>query len=90
MLTKFQNDTVVYPKESEWFGSYDVGNTEITLMEDSIVYKEDTIGLKTLDEQNKLYLREVADADHCHFGHRTILNSFIPFLFEKNVATNNP
>jgi len=49
-LVKFQNDTIVYPKESEWFGTYNVGNTEITAMKDTKVYKEDTVGLKTLDD----------------------------------------
>jgi len=65
---KFQNDTIVYPKESEWFGTYNVGNKEITLMKDTKVYKEDTIGLKTLDEQGKMYLREVPNANHIQFG----------------------
>ena len=48
-LVKFQNDTVIYPKDSTWFGTYNVGNKNITHMRDTKVYKEDLIGLKTLD-----------------------------------------
>jgi|TARA_B110000285_G_C14756191_1_gene437456 hypothetical protein len=59
-------------------------------MKDTKVYKEDTIGLKTLDDQGKMYLREVPNADHIQFGDKQILNEFIPFLFEKEWATNNP
>ena len=69
----FQNDTIVYPKESPWFATYNVGNKQLTNMKDTIVYKNDTIGLRTLVEANKVYMREVPNADHCQFGDQWIL-----------------
>jgi palmitoyl-protein thioesterase len=80
-LVKFQNDSVIYPNESSWFGTYDVGQTVVTKMRDTLVYKNDTVGLKELDEQDKLYFRLVPNADHIQFGDKQILNEFIPFLY---------
>jgi len=37
-----------------------------------------------------MYLREVPNANHIQFGDKQILKEFIPFLFEKVWATNNP
>lgn len=57
VLVKFLNDTVVVPKESEWFGYYKEGDvSQMVAMEDTRLYKEDRIGLKTLNEQGKLHL----------------------------------
>ena len=36
----FQNDTIVYPKESAWFGTYDVGKI-FKSMKETLVYKDD-------------------------------------------------
>eukprot|EP01024_Parvocaulis_polyphysoides_P020027 TRINITY_DN191_c1_g2_i6.p2 TRINITY_DN191_c1_g2~~TRINITY_DN191_c1_g2_i6.p2 ORF type:complete len:134 (-),score=10.53 TRINITY_DN191_c1_g2_i6:43-444(-) len=52
VMVKFENDTMVVPKESAWFGYYN-GSQLLTLQEQEI-YKEDWIGLKKLDQENKL------------------------------------
>lgn len=36
-------------------------------MEETDLYKEDRIGLKTLNEQKKITLIEIKDADHLRF-----------------------
>lgn len=57
VLVKFLNDTVVVPKESEWFGYYkDDDAAHMVPMEETRLYLEDRIGLKTLNEQGKLHL----------------------------------
>lgn len=48
-LVQFQNDTVVFPKESEHFQDMDE-NKEIVSFYETDLYKEDWIGLKTLFE----------------------------------------
>ncbi|KAH8862866.1 Palmitoyl-protein thioesterase 1 [Schistosoma japonicum] len=41
VLVKFSNDTVLIPKESEWFGFYRTGSlSDITRLQDSILYTE--------------------------------------------------
>jgi len=55
VLFEFSEDTVVVPKESEWFGYYADGDlSHIIPVQDQRIYKEDWIGLKTLDEKGKL------------------------------------
>ena len=58
-------------------------------MKDTIIYKNDTIGLKTLDESDRLYLRMVPGKNHLEFSDQWILDEFMPFLFEKVWPTNN-
>lgn len=48
----FEDDETVVPKESGWFA--EVNGTEVTLLQQREMYKEDWLGLKKLDEQGKL------------------------------------
>lgn len=81
-LVRFQNDSVIYPNESVWFGVINVGPTEVvTKMHDTVVYKQNTIGLKELEEADKIYYRLVPGKDHIQFDDHWILTEFIPFLF---------
>ena len=48
-LVKFGADTIIYPKESTQFGSFDFDG-KLLKMQDTDLYKDDTIGLKTLHE----------------------------------------
>jgi palmitoyl-protein thioesterase len=60
VLVKFSKDEMIVPKDSEWFGYYPENNSSVVLqMEDTTLYKQDTIGLKTLKESNRLHLLEV-------------------------------
>jgi len=55
VLVKFAEDTVVVPRESEWFGYYAPGSLSvIQTMEETQLYKEDWLGLKELNEAKKL------------------------------------
>jgi palmitoyl-protein thioesterase len=53
-LFQWDDDEVVHPKESEWFGIYDKFRVLIPLRRQE-AYKNDVLGLKTLDEAGKLF-----------------------------------
>jgi palmitoyl-protein thioesterase len=53
MFVMFDADTVVYPRESEWFWELQA-NGSITKVEDTDFYKNDLIGLKQLNEAGKV------------------------------------
>nr|AAW26730.1 SJCHGC04223 protein [Schistosoma japonicum] len=81
VLVKFSDDTTVIPKESEWFGFYRNGSlSNITSLQDSILYREDRLGLQALDKRGDLHLIE-KDGDHLHFDvNWFVQNIIIPFL----------
>lgn len=72
-LVKALKDTMVYPNDSEWFGYYEDGSTSKMLsMNETAWYKNDTFGLRTLDEANKLTFY-TTDGDHLHFTDEFIM-----------------
>ena len=58
VLIMFSQDTVVVPRESEWFGHYaDGSNTVLLPYNETTLYKQDSIGLQTLDKTgNDLFI----------------------------------
>lgn len=50
----FSEDRTAVPKESAWFAEVNQTNGEITTLRDRSIYKEDWLGLRSLDEQGKL------------------------------------
>lgn len=55
VFIKFDNDTIVQPVDTEWFGFYTPGQSvEIQSLEESSLYTEDRLGLKKMNEDNKL------------------------------------
>ena len=66
VLFQFDNDITVVPKESSHFGFYD--GRQLLSMEQTDLYVEDRIGLKTLHEANKLVL-EHAPGFHMRFSY---------------------
>ncbi|KAB5590583.1 Palmitoyl-protein thioesterase [Ceratobasidium theobromae] len=67
VLIQFNEDRTVVPKESAWFGSYKPANLsepnlasvqgeeEIMPMHEQEIYKDDRIGLRTLDEAGRIH-----------------------------------
>ncbi|KAJ2392333.1 hypothetical protein GGI05_002700 [Coemansia sp. RSA 2603] len=53
VLVRFSDDAMIYPSSSSWFGFVDANGTETSLY-DSLMYIEDWLGLRTLDESNRL------------------------------------
>jgi len=80
VMTKFTEDTMVQPIESEWFGFYAPGqDTEIVPLRKSDLYLEDWIGMKTLDQQGKLHFYSVV-GDHLQFTDQWFYTNMIPYL----------
>merc|ERR1711953_173273 len=63
VLVQFTEDSIVDPKQSESFGWFSQDNTKMIPMQNTTLYTEDWIGLKTLDQQGKLHLMSVK-GDH--------------------------
>jgi len=67
VLFEFTEDTVVVPKESSWFGYYPPGDlSTIVPIDQQPIYTEDWIGLKTLDQTNRLIFGK-CPGDHMQF-----------------------
>lgn len=67
-MVMFLNETIVEPKESEWFEFYEPGATaKIVPLKETRLYKEDWIGLKELDESGRLK-RIATLGDHLQFS----------------------
>ena len=79
MLVMFEQDTMVYPKESEWFQTLDSSDKSVVALEDTDFYKNDLIGLKALNEAKKVQFVSI-DGDHLQFSSSDITDTFIPFL----------
>jgi len=79
MLVMFTQDTMVYPKESEWFQTLDSHDKSVVPLEDSDFYKNDLIGLKALNDAKKVQFISI-EGDHLQFSKDDINNTFIPFL----------
>jgi len=80
VLVEFLNDTVVIPRESEWFGFYTPGqDQEITDLRDSQIYIEDWIGLQTLDKEGRLDFLST-EGNHLDFTDEWFIDNIIPYL----------
>jgi palmitoyl-protein thioesterase len=55
VLYKFANESTVEPPDSAWFGFYD-SDLNVVPMRDQPMYKEDWIGLRTLDREGRIDL----------------------------------
>jgi len=80
VMVKFLNDTMVQPKESEWFDFYAPNQDKIIIpLNQSDIYIQDWIGLKTLDESNKLHFVP-CEGNHLQFTDTWFEQNIFPFL----------
>jgi len=81
VMVKFLRDSMVQPRESEWFGFYKDENIhEIETLQQSRLYQEDLLGLKEMDQQGKLHFLAV-DGDHLQ-----ITDVFLEMLIDKFIV----
>lgn len=75
------DDGVITPWQSSHFGYYD-NNLTVIEMYNRSVYKDDAIGLKTLDEQGKLEIITVPGIQHSNWHKNvSIVDQFLlPYL----------
>ena len=59
VMVQFDQDETVVPKQSTWFADVDLDSGVVTGLKDRAVFKEDWIGLKSLDERGALVFRNV-------------------------------
>lgn len=80
VMVMFGKDTMVDPKESEWFGFYKPGQgKEMYTLQESPLYQEDWLGLKQMDHDKKLHFL-TADGDHLQFTEQFFDEQILPFL----------
>lgn len=73
----FEDDTMVHPKESSWFG--EVTETENVPLRKRQIYKEDWLGLRALDDKGGLVFRSIT-AGHMQIPEQ-VLNETIRDFF---------
>ncbi|XP_018563499.1 palmitoyl-protein thioesterase 1 [Anoplophora glabripennis] len=81
VLVKFENDTMVQPVETEWFGFYKPGQSvKIETLKESALFVEDRLGLQRMDNQAKLHFLGVP-GNHLRFEWKWFDENIIqPFL----------
>jgi len=79
-LVQFTKDSVVQPRESEWFGFYKDGQDKVVIpVQNTTLYKDDLIGLKFLMDKNRVKFL-ACDGDHLKFSDDWFVQNLIPFL----------
>lgn len=80
VLVKFLQDTVVDPVDSEWFGFLKAGQAKETeTLQESVLYKEDRLGLAAMDKAGKLVFLG-SEGDHLQFTREWFNKNLLPFL----------
>ena len=77
VLVKFNQDSMVDPRGTEWFDYYQPGQGKIILpYNETDLYKQDWIGLKKLDEEGKVDFLSV-EGDHLRFDDQFFIHDII-------------
>lgn len=77
VLVKFNQDGMVVPRESEWFGFYKEGQgKELYTLEESVLYQKDLLGLQALDKSGRLF-KLATDGDHLQFKEEWFLENIV-------------
>nr|XP_020453249.1 palmitoyl-protein thioesterase 1 [Monopterus albus] len=80
VMVKFLQDTVVDPVDTEWFGFLKTGQTKETeTLQDSVLYKEDRLGLAAMDKAKKLVFLK-CEGDHLRFTREWFNTNLVPYL----------
>ncbi|CAA7058864.1 unnamed protein product [Microthlaspi erraticum] len=80
VLVMFEDDKVIVPKDSSWFGFYPEGEFEPLLSaQQTKLYTEDWIGLKTLDAAGKVKFVSVA-GEHIRMANPDVVKYVVPYL----------
>ncbi|XWS32425.1 hypothetical protein CRYUN_Cryun23aG0158300 [Craigia yunnanensis] len=86
VLIMFEDDTVLIPKETSWFGYFPDGSFDPILpAQETKLYKEDWIGLKTLDEAGKVKFINVS-GNHLQISRSDMKKYIAPYLEDQASA----
>uniref|UniRef100_A0A7C8ZGK6 Palmitoyl-protein hydrolase n=1 Tax=Opuntia streptacantha TaxID=393608 RepID=A0A7C8ZGK6_OPUST len=87
VLIMFEEDTVLIPKETAWFGYYPDGVFSPVLPpQQTKLYIEDWIGLKTLDDAGKVQFISV-QGNHLRISHDDMKKCIVPYLRSQDSGT---
>ncbi|XP_021675719.2 uncharacterized protein LOC110661407 isoform X2 [Hevea brasiliensis] len=79
----FENDNVLIPKETSWFGYYPYGSFKTVLpAEQTKLYSEDWIGLKALDEAGRVHFVNVSGG-HLGISESDMKKHVVPYLVDQ-------
>ncbi|XP_019097712.1 PREDICTED: palmitoyl-protein thioesterase 3-like isoform X1 [Camelina sativa] len=80
VLVKFQDDKIIVPSESTWFGFYPDGDFKHVLpAQQTKLYTEDWIGLKKLDTAGKVKFVSVPGG-HLDMAYQDVVTHVVPYL----------
>ncbi|KAL3598666.1 hypothetical protein D5086_006584 [Populus alba] len=83
VLIMFENDSVLIPKETSWFGYYPDGAFKpIVPTKETKLYTEDWIGLRTLDEAGRVHFVNVSGG-HLGISKSDLKKHVVPFLVDE-------
>ncbi|XP_037428351.1 palmitoyl-protein thioesterase 1-like [Triticum dicoccoides] len=86
VLIMFENDTILIPRETSWFGYYPDGVFDPVLPpQQTKLYQEDWIGLKALDDVGRVKFVSVA-GDHLDISNSDMRKHILPYLKDKPSA----
>ncbi|KAD5316750.1 hypothetical protein E3N88_16696 [Mikania micrantha] len=89
VLIMFEQDTVLIPKETAWFGYYPYGQfTPVLAPQQTRLYIEDWIGLKTLDEAGRVKYINVS-GNHLGISESDVKKHVIPYLKDEDVTIDD-
>lgn len=71
----FEDDTTVIPKESAWFDDYNRTEDKVVKLRDREIYKEDWLGLRSLNESGRLHAL-VAPGGHMQLSEEVLAEAF--------------
>ncbi len=75
VMYMFADDTTVIPKQTAWFAEVNSTTKEVTRLQNRTIYKEDWLGLRSLDEQDKLEFR-TTPGEHMRLDEDTLTDAF--------------
>lgn len=75
----FEDDTMVHPRESSWFGDVDPDTRESVPLRERQMYREDWLGLRELDEKGALVFRSIT-ADHMQIPEKVLNETMRDFF----------
>lgn len=65
-MIKAEKDTMIYPNDGEWWGSFAADGVTRLSMKETEWYKQDLFGLRTADEAGKIFFNSTK-GDHLQF-----------------------
>ncbi|KAL9287175.1 putative palmitoyl-protein hydrolase [Arabidopsis thaliana] len=90
VLIMFQNDTILVPRETSWFGYYPDGassSTPVLPPQKTKLYTEDWIGLKTLDDAGKVRFISVPGG-HIEIAEEDLVKYVVPYLQNESLFSS--